>query len=196
MDQYVKFQVIAWIISRLDEVKRRNHWALGVYCWVLDSRACRDDPYQIWSRSDLRYGKRAEEPKSGAIQVFLSRMYFVPGRVGPCQIWSRSELGSEKKWPCGKGAIRSQPGSERKFLDFLHLELVWGCPCRVWSRSELEIAGGCDVIFIPILPQIICSFTTRVHSTAMRRLFCSVLRVSCTFIQSSADTELTLHTNW
>ena len=48
-----KFQVISWIISRLDEVKRRNHWALGVYCSVLDSRACRDVPYQI-SRSGTK----------------------------------------------------------------------------------------------------------------------------------------------
>ena len=31
------------------------------------------------------------------------------------------------------------------------------------------------------------------HSVAMRRLFHSVLRVSCFFIQSSADTEHTLN---
>ncbi len=37
--------------------------------------------------------------------------------------------------------------------------------------------------------------TSVLHSTAMRRLFYSVLRVSCTFIQSSADTELTFATN-
>ena len=41
--------------------------------------------------------------------------------------------------------------------------------------------------------KILEDFSVTSHSVAMRRLFHSVLRVSCFFIQSSADTEHTLH---